>query len=187
MTLGIGVGQTNRLAAARHALEAAGERAKGAVLASDAFFPFDDVVRLAASYGIAAIIQPGGACGTRTPSGRRRRRGSPWSSPACATSATEPGAGGCFAGAPCRRRPARGLLPHAEVLEDPGHHLLRHLLAREEGEGPGRLLQGEAHEVLGEGEGLLQALPSPEEGFHLALGEEDLPPPSPKGPPLPPP
>ncbi|BDG23858.1 bifunctional phosphoribosylaminoimidazolecarboxamide formyltransferase/IMP cyclohydrolase [Thermus thermophilus] len=60
-TLGIGVGQTNRLAAARHALEAAGERAKGAVLASDAFFPFDDVVRLAASYGIAAIIQPGGS------------------------------------------------------------------------------------------------------------------------------
>ncbi len=61
MTLGIGVGQTNRLWAARHALEAAGERAKGAVLASDAFFPFDDVVRLAASYGIAAIIQPGGS------------------------------------------------------------------------------------------------------------------------------
>ncbi|BDG28888.1 bifunctional phosphoribosylaminoimidazolecarboxamide formyltransferase/IMP cyclohydrolase [Thermus thermophilus] len=61
MTLGIGVGQTNRLAAARHALEAAGERARGAVLASDAFFPFDDVVRLAASYGVAAIIQPGGS------------------------------------------------------------------------------------------------------------------------------
>ncbi|AFH39023.1 bifunctional phosphoribosylaminoimidazolecarboxamide formyltransferase/IMP cyclohydrolase [Thermus thermophilus] len=60
-TLGIGVGQTNRLAAARHALEAAGEKARGAVLASDAFFPFDDVVRLAASYGIAAIIQPGGS------------------------------------------------------------------------------------------------------------------------------
>lgn len=36
-------------------------KAKGAVLASDAFFPFDDVVRLAASYGIAAIIQPGGS------------------------------------------------------------------------------------------------------------------------------
>ncbi|GGN06206.1 bifunctional purine biosynthesis protein PurH [Thermus composti] len=60
-TLGIGVGQTNRLAAAQHALAAAGEKARGAVLASDAFFPFDDVVRLAASYGIAAIIQPGGS------------------------------------------------------------------------------------------------------------------------------
>ncbi len=60
-TLGIGVGQTNRLAAAKHALEAAGEEARGAVLASDAFFPFDDVVRLAASLGVAAIIQPGGS------------------------------------------------------------------------------------------------------------------------------
>ncbi len=60
-TLGIGVGQTNRLWAARHALEAAGEKARGAVMASDAFFPFDDAVRLAASYGIAAIIQPGGS------------------------------------------------------------------------------------------------------------------------------
>ncbi|GAA6757063.1 bifunctional phosphoribosylaminoimidazolecarboxamide formyltransferase/IMP cyclohydrolase [Thermus oshimai] len=61
VTLGIGVGQTNRLQAARHALEAAGEGAKGAVLASDAFFPFDDVVRLAGQYGVSAIIQPGGS------------------------------------------------------------------------------------------------------------------------------
>ncbi|MGQ9753052.1 MAG: bifunctional phosphoribosylaminoimidazolecarboxamide formyltransferase/IMP cyclohydrolase [Thermaceae bacterium] len=60
-TLGIGVGQTNRLAAARHALEGAGKEAEGAVLASDAFFPFDDVVRLAAEYGISAIVQPGGS------------------------------------------------------------------------------------------------------------------------------
>ena len=60
-TLGIGVGQTNRLSAARHALEQAGKQAEGAVLASDAFFPFDDVVRLAAQYGVAAIIQPGGS------------------------------------------------------------------------------------------------------------------------------
>jgi len=60
-TLGIGVGQTSRLAAARQALEAAGEKARGAVLASDAFFPFDDVVRLAGGYGIAALIQPGGS------------------------------------------------------------------------------------------------------------------------------
>ncbi|WP_448566058.1 bifunctional phosphoribosylaminoimidazolecarboxamide formyltransferase/IMP cyclohydrolase [Thermus sp.] len=60
-TLGIGVGQTNRLAAARQALEAAGEKARGAVLASDAFFPFDDVVRLAGAFGIAALIQPGGS------------------------------------------------------------------------------------------------------------------------------
>lgn len=60
-TLGIGVGQTNRYAAAKHALKSAGEKAQGAVLASDAFFPFDDVVRLAADFGVAALIQPGGS------------------------------------------------------------------------------------------------------------------------------
>jgi len=46
---------------ARIALESAGEKARGAVLASDGFFPFDDTVRLAASYGIKAVIQPGGS------------------------------------------------------------------------------------------------------------------------------
>ncbi|WP_038056623.1 bifunctional phosphoribosylaminoimidazolecarboxamide formyltransferase/IMP cyclohydrolase [Thermus amyloliquefaciens] len=60
-TLGIGVGQTNRYAAAKHALKTAKEKAKGAVLASDAFFPFDDVVRLAGEFGVSAIIQPGGS------------------------------------------------------------------------------------------------------------------------------
>jgi len=60
-TLGIGQGQTSRVDAARIALERAGEAAKGAVLASDGFFPFDDVVRLAAEHGIAAIAQPGGS------------------------------------------------------------------------------------------------------------------------------
>jgi phosphoribosylaminoimidazolecarboxamide formyltransferase/IMP cyclohydrolase len=60
-TLGIGAGQTNRVGAARLALAQAGERARGAVLASDGFFPFPDTVELAAQYGIAAIIQPGGS------------------------------------------------------------------------------------------------------------------------------
>jgi phosphoribosylaminoimidazolecarboxamide formyltransferase/IMP cyclohydrolase len=60
-TLGIGAGQTNRVGAARIALAQAGERARGAVLASDGFFPFPDTVELAAQYGIAAIIQPGGS------------------------------------------------------------------------------------------------------------------------------
>ena len=60
-TLGVGAGQMNRVGAAKIALEQAGEKAKGAVLASDAFFPMDDTVRLAASYGISAIIQPGGS------------------------------------------------------------------------------------------------------------------------------
>ncbi len=60
-TLGIGQGQTSRVDAARIALEKAGDAARGAVLASDGFFPFDDVVRLAGEYGIAAIAQPGGS------------------------------------------------------------------------------------------------------------------------------
>jgi phosphoribosylaminoimidazolecarboxamide formyltransferase/IMP cyclohydrolase len=60
-TLGIGAGQMNRVGAARIALEQAGARAQGAVLASDGFLPMDDTVRLAAEYGIGAIIQPGGS------------------------------------------------------------------------------------------------------------------------------
>jgi phosphoribosylaminoimidazolecarboxamide formyltransferase/IMP cyclohydrolase len=60
-TLGIGAGQTNRVGAAKLALEAAGRSAEGAVLASDGFFPFDDTVRLAAAHGIRAVIQPGGS------------------------------------------------------------------------------------------------------------------------------
>ena len=60
-SLGIGAGQMNRVGSARLALEAAGERARGAVLASDGFFPFDDTVKLAASHGITAVIQPGGS------------------------------------------------------------------------------------------------------------------------------
>lgn len=60
-TLGIGAGQTNRVGSARIALTQAGEKARGAVLASDGFFPFPDTVELAAQYGIAAIIQPGGS------------------------------------------------------------------------------------------------------------------------------
>ncbi len=60
-TLGIGVGQTNRVGAARSALETAAAAAQGAVLSSDGFFPFDDTVRLAAAHGITAFIQPGGS------------------------------------------------------------------------------------------------------------------------------
>lgn len=58
MAKGIGGGQTNRIWSAAQALD----RAKnGVVLASDAFFPFDDVVEEAAKYNIKAIIQPGGS------------------------------------------------------------------------------------------------------------------------------
>lgn len=61
MTLGIGAGQMNRVGAAKIALEQAGERARGAVMASDAFFPMSDTVEEAAKAGITAIIQPGGS------------------------------------------------------------------------------------------------------------------------------
>ncbi len=60
-TLGVGPGQTNRIMAAKIAIEYAGERSKGAVMASDAFFPFPDCVEAAAKAGITAIVQPGGS------------------------------------------------------------------------------------------------------------------------------
>lgn len=60
-TIGVGPGQTNRIMAAKIAIEYGGERTKGAVLASDAFFPFPDCVEAAAKAGITAIIQPGGS------------------------------------------------------------------------------------------------------------------------------
>jgi len=60
-TVGIGPGQTSRIEAAEIALKKAGERSKGAVLASDGFFPFADSVRLVAKKGIKAIVQPGGS------------------------------------------------------------------------------------------------------------------------------
>lgn len=61
MTLGVGAGQMNRVGSAKIALEQAGEKAKGAALASDAYFPMDDTVEAAAKAGITAIIQPGGS------------------------------------------------------------------------------------------------------------------------------
>lgn len=59
--IGVGGGQTNRIWAATQALERAGDKVKGAVLASDAFFPFSDCVEVCAKFGISAIIQPGGS------------------------------------------------------------------------------------------------------------------------------
>lgn len=61
MTVGVGAGQMNRVGAAKIAIEQAGELAKGAVLASDAFFPMGDTLELAAKAGITAVIQPGGS------------------------------------------------------------------------------------------------------------------------------
>jgi phosphoribosylaminoimidazolecarboxamide formyltransferase/IMP cyclohydrolase len=62
-TVGIGAGQMNRVGAAKIALEWSKEHgySEDLTLASDAFFPFDDVVRLAKEYGVTKIIQPGGS------------------------------------------------------------------------------------------------------------------------------
>lgn len=60
-TLGIGAGQMNRVGAVKIALEQAGEQAQGAVVASDAFFPFGDSVTMMAEAGIRAVVQPGGS------------------------------------------------------------------------------------------------------------------------------
>jgi phosphoribosylaminoimidazolecarboxamide formyltransferase / IMP cyclohydrolase len=60
-TLGVGAGQMNRVGSAGIALEQAGDKARGAYLASDAFFPFRDTVDKAAEAGIRAIVQPGGS------------------------------------------------------------------------------------------------------------------------------
>lgn len=59
--LGVGPGQTNRIWSAEMSLERSGDKVKEAVMASDAFFPFSDVVEAAAKAGVTAIIQPGGS------------------------------------------------------------------------------------------------------------------------------
>ena len=61
MTVGIGGGQPNRIDCVRIAAQRSGDRSIGAVMASDAFFPFPDCVQEAANVGISAIIQPGGS------------------------------------------------------------------------------------------------------------------------------
>jgi phosphoribosylaminoimidazolecarboxamide formyltransferase / IMP cyclohydrolase len=60
-TVGVGAGQTSRVEAAHLAVGKAGERARGAVAASDAFFPFADGLEALADSGVEAVIQPGGS------------------------------------------------------------------------------------------------------------------------------
>lgn len=61
VTLGVGAGQMNRVGSCKIAFTEAGQEAAGAVLASDAFFPFRDSIDEAAKAGIVAVIQPGGS------------------------------------------------------------------------------------------------------------------------------
>jgi phosphoribosylaminoimidazolecarboxamide formyltransferase/IMP cyclohydrolase len=59
--VGVGAGQMSRVDSVEIAIKKAGDRARGAVLASDAFFPFDDSIHQSAAAGVAALIQPGGS------------------------------------------------------------------------------------------------------------------------------
>jgi phosphoribosylaminoimidazolecarboxamide formyltransferase/IMP cyclohydrolase len=60
-TVGVGAGQMSRVDAAKIAVDKAGDRARGAVVASDAFFPFADGLLVCATAGATAVIQPGGS------------------------------------------------------------------------------------------------------------------------------
>jgi phosphoribosylaminoimidazolecarboxamide formyltransferase/IMP cyclohydrolase len=60
-TVGVGMGQVNRVDSARLAVARAGDRAAGAVAASDAFFPFADGLQVLADAGVRAVVQPGGS------------------------------------------------------------------------------------------------------------------------------
>jgi phosphoribosylaminoimidazolecarboxamide formyltransferase/IMP cyclohydrolase len=60
-SVGVGMGQVNRVDSCKLAIERAGERAAGSVAASDAFFPFDDGPRILLEAGVRAIVQPGGS------------------------------------------------------------------------------------------------------------------------------
>jgi phosphoribosylaminoimidazolecarboxamide formyltransferase/IMP cyclohydrolase len=62
-TVGIGMGQTSRVDSGFMAVKRAGERARGAVMASDAFFPMPDGIEVGTNAGVTAIIQPGGSKG----------------------------------------------------------------------------------------------------------------------------
>lgn len=61
VSYGIGAGQMNRVGSADIAIAEAGDKAKGAVMSSDAFFPFGDTIEAAGKAGITAVIQPGGS------------------------------------------------------------------------------------------------------------------------------
>jgi phosphoribosylaminoimidazolecarboxamide formyltransferase/IMP cyclohydrolase len=60
-TVGVGMGQVNRVDAARLAVTRAGDRASGSVAASDAFFPFPDGLETLLEAGVRAVVQPGGS------------------------------------------------------------------------------------------------------------------------------
>ena len=86
-TIGIGAGQMSRVDSVRIAIEKARDGVRGAVMASDAYFPFPDSPELALEAGATAIVQPGGSVRDHlSVRGRRPGRRARWCSPAAATS-----------------------------------------------------------------------------------------------------
>jgi phosphoribosylaminoimidazolecarboxamide formyltransferase/IMP cyclohydrolase len=77
MIVGVGAGQMSRVDSARIACTKAGDRAKGAVAASDAFFPFADGAEVLMDAGVAAIIQPGGSIRDEEVIAAAKKRGVP--------------------------------------------------------------------------------------------------------------
>jgi len=75
--VGIGMGQVNRVDAARLAVARAGDRARGAVAASDGFFPFPDGLRVLLEAGVRAVVQPGGSVRDELVIGTARAAGAP--------------------------------------------------------------------------------------------------------------
>ena len=73
-SVGVGMGQVNRVDSCRLAVARAGERAAGSVAASDAFFPFADGPQVLIDAGVRAIVQPGGSVRDELTSSRRPRR-----------------------------------------------------------------------------------------------------------------
>ena len=89
-TVGVGMGQVNRVDSCRLAVARAGDRAVGSVAATDAFFPFADGLQVLTDAGVRAIVEPGGSI--RDDAGRsrpRRRPASRCTSPAPGTSSTD--------------------------------------------------------------------------------------------------
>ena len=110
-TIGIGAGQMSRVDSVRIALEKAtelGHDLRGAVLASDAFFPFPDGPQLALDAGVRRSSSRAARSATARSRPRSRRRAPRWSSPAGATSGTDPGNHDAPGAAPVRRWPRYG-------------------------------------------------------------------------------
>ena len=60
-SVGVGMGQVNRVDSAKLAIDRAGDRAQGCVAASDAFFPFADGLQILLAAGVSAVVAPGGS------------------------------------------------------------------------------------------------------------------------------